>query len=58
MFVHVVHTVQETAALLKISSKTVYKLVHDGELNAVRVRGQIRITAQALDEYLKGGNHA
>lgn len=50
-----VYTVAEIARILKISEKTAYKLIQDQELPHVRVRGQIRITAMALDFYLQGG---
>lgn len=50
-----VYTVAEIARILKISEKTVYRLIRDQELPYIRVRGQIRITAIALDCYLQGG---
>lgn len=50
-----VYTVQEVANLLKVSIKTVYNLVRDGDLASIRVRGQIRITSLALDEYISRG---
>ena len=50
-----VYTVAEIARILKISEKTVYRLIRDQELPYIRVRGQIRITAMALDVYLQGG---
>ena len=50
-----VYTAREVAALLRVSSKTVYNLIHDGDLEAIWVRGQIRITSQALERYLEGG---
>lgn len=53
-----VYTAHEVAKLLKVSDKTLYRLIQSGGLPVIWVRGQIRITAQALDEYLKGGNHA
>lgn len=53
-----VYTAHEVAKLLKVSDKTLYRVIQAGELPVIWVRGQIRITAQALDEYLKGGNHA
>jgi excisionase family DNA binding protein len=52
-----VYTVQEIAAILRVSKKTVYKLVHDGQLQFLRVRGQIRITSKALEQFLEGGRH-
>ena len=50
-----VYTVQEIASILRVSKKTVYKLVHDGQLQFLRVRGQIRITSKALEQFLEGG---
>lgn len=50
-----VYTIAEIARILKISEKTAYKLIRDQELPYIRVRGQIRITAIALDCYLQGG---
>lgn len=52
-----VYTVAEIAQILKISEKTAYKLIRDQELPCIRVRGQIRIAAMALDIYLKGGQN-
>ena len=51
-----VYTVKEVAVLMKVSNKTVYKMIHDDTLHGIRVRGQIRITLQALQNYLEGGN--
>ena len=50
-----VYTIAEIARILKISEKTAYKLIRDQEIPYIRVRGQIRITAKALDIYLQGG---
>ena len=50
-----VYTVSEVAEVLKVSTKTVYNMIHDDQLFAIRVRGQIRITSYALDEYLSRG---
>lgn len=52
-----VYTVAEIAAVLRVSTKTVYKLVQDQELPHIRIRGQIRITSYALENYLRGDNH-
>lgn len=49
-----VYTVSEMAKILKISEKTAYRLIQDQEIPHIRVRGQIRITAKALDNYLQG----
>lgn len=52
-----VYTVADVAEILRVSRKTIYNLIRDDNLAVVRVRGQIRITSRALDEYLtKGGD--
>ena len=52
-----VYTVPEIAQILRISTKTTYQLIKEGDLPAIRVRGQIRITSEALAEYMKGGKN-
>lgn len=54
---HKVYTVTEVADILKVSNKTVYNIIHAGDLHAVWVRGQVRITSQALEHFLEGGQH-
>lgn len=51
-----VYTVTEVADILEVSTKTVYKMIQSGEIPALRVRGQIRITHTALQNYLDGGS--
>ncbi len=51
-----VYTTREIATILRVSNKTVYKIIHDGDLEAIWVRGQIRITSQALQRYIGGPN--
>lgn len=50
-----VYTISQLAEILQVSNKTAYRLVKDKEIQAVRVRGQIRIPSRALEEYLEGG---
>lgn len=50
-----VYTVDEVAARLKVSAKTVYTLIHEQQLQYIRVRGRIRIPAKALEDYIEGG---
>ena len=45
-------TVAEVAALMRVSKMTVYRLVHSGELPAVRVGRSFRGHAKAVHEYL------
>lgn len=46
-------TVAEVAALMRVSKMTVYRLVHSGELPAVRVGRSFRVHAKAVHEYLE-----
>jgi excisionase family DNA binding protein len=47
-------TVAEVATLMRVSKMTVYRLVHSGELPAVRVGRSFRVPEQAVQEYLRG----
>jgi excisionase family DNA binding protein len=46
-------TVAEVAALMRVSKMTVYRLVHAGDLTAVRVGRSFRVPEQAVHEYLR-----
>jgi excisionase family DNA binding protein len=46
-------TVAEVAALMRVSKMTVYRLVHSGELNAVRVGRSFRVPEKAVHDYLR-----
>jgi excisionase family DNA binding protein len=46
-------TVAEVAAVMRVSKMTVYRLVHNGELPAVRVGRSFRVAEHDVDEYLK-----
>jgi excisionase family DNA binding protein len=46
-------TVAEVASLMRVSKMTVYRLVHSGELPAVRVGRSFRVPESAVHEYLK-----
>lgn len=46
-------TVAEVAALMRVSKMTVYRLVHSGELPAVRVGRSFRVHAKAVHDYLE-----
>ena len=57
-------TIFEVAAILRVSKHTVYRLVHDGDLEAIRVGRSFRIPQHAIsairransgDEYPRGG---
>jgi excisionase family DNA binding protein len=45
-------TVAEVAAMMRVSKMTVYRLVHGGELSAVRVGRSFRVPAPAVRAYL------
>lgn len=47
-------TVAEVAAVMRVSKMTVYRLVHSGEMPAVRVGRSFRVPEQAVHEYLRG----
>lgn len=47
-------TVAEVASLMRVSKMTVYRLVHSGELPAVRVGKSFRVPEKAVHEYLEG----
>ena len=46
-------TVAEVAAVMRVSKMTVYRLVHNGELPAVRVGRSFRVPEQAVQDYLR-----
>src|SRR4029077_13725494 len=46
-------TVAEVAQLMRVSRMTVYRLVHSGELPAVRVGRSFRGRGRAVHEYLR-----
>ena len=46
-------TVAEVAGLMRVSKMTVYRLVHSGELTAVRVGRSYRVPEQAVHDYLR-----
>ncbi len=46
-------TVAEVASVMRVSKMTVYRLVHGGELPAVRVGRSFRVPEQAVHDYLR-----
>jgi excisionase family DNA binding protein len=46
-------TVAEVASLMRVSKMTVYRLVHSGELPAIRVGRSFRVPESAVHDYLK-----
>jgi excisionase family DNA binding protein len=47
-----VYTVEETAEILKVSHKTVYRLVDRNYLHATKALRHLRITKKSLDQFL------
>ena len=46
-------TVAEVADLMRVSKMTVYRLVHSGDLSAVRVGRSFRVPEHAVHTYLR-----
>ena len=46
-------TVAEVAATMRVSKMTVYRMVHSGNLPALRVGRSFRVPEQAVDDYLR-----
>lgn len=50
-----VYTVYDVAEILQVSTKTIYRIIQAGDIRVIWVRGQIRITEEALNSYLQRG---
>jgi excisionase family DNA binding protein len=46
-------TVAEVAGLMRVSRMTVYRLVHAGQLPAIRVGKSFRVPERAVHDYLR-----
>ena len=46
-------TVAEVALIMRVSKMTIYRLVHTGELEAIRVGRSFRIPEAAVNQYLR-----
>nr|WP_028474760.1 helix-turn-helix domain-containing protein [Nocardioides alkalitolerans] len=46
-------TVAEVAAVMRVSKMTVYRMLHDGTLPAVRVGRSFRVKQEDVDEFLR-----
>jgi excisionase family DNA binding protein len=46
--------VEEVAELLRVSKMSVYRMIHGGQLEAVRFGRNFRVPERAVDDYLKG----
>lgn len=45
-------TVAEVATMMRVSKMTVYRLVHSGELPAIRVGKSFRVPRAVIEKYL------
>lgn len=45
-------TVAEVASIMRVSKMTVYRMVHNGDLPAVRVGRSFRVPEDAVHDYL------
>ncbi|WP_268927970.1 helix-turn-helix domain-containing protein [Nakamurella leprariae] len=50
-------TVSEVARLMRVSPMTVYRMVHAGELPALRVKRSYRVPERAVHAYLQSAFH-
>lgn len=46
-------TIAEVAAMMRVSKMTVYRLVHNGDLPALRVGRSFRVTEKDVHAYLQ-----
>ena len=46
-------TVAEVASIMRVSKMTVYRMVHAGELPAIRVGRSFRVPEDAVHKYLR-----
>ena len=46
------YTVTEVAKMLKVNRNFVYKIINDGELEAVKI-GSIKVRKEALNQYIQ-----
>ena len=45
-------TIEEVARILKVSMQTVRRMIDEGELKAIKIRGQWRIKREDLQDYI------
>ncbi|MDY6049362.1 MAG: helix-turn-helix domain-containing protein [Corynebacterium sp.] len=50
-------TIAEVADIMRVSKMTVYRLVHGGELPAVRVGRSFRVSEAAVEGYLRSSEY-
>ncbi|MDR1118010.1 MAG: helix-turn-helix domain-containing protein [Bifidobacteriaceae bacterium] len=50
-------TVSEVASTLRVSDMTIYRLISNGEIRALKVGRSYRIPADALEDWLADGSN-
>lgn len=55
MIVMNLFTVKEVAKMLRLTEKTVYKMIKTGAISSVKIGGALRITQEAVDRILERG---
>jgi excisionase family DNA binding protein len=51
-------TIYEIAVLMRISKMSAYRLIHSGELEAIRVGRSYRVPEQAVISYMRGAAYS
>jgi excisionase family DNA binding protein len=51
-------TIRETAARLRVSERTVYRLIRDRKLRLTKVRGSSFVKDAEVDRYLRAADRA
>lgn len=51
----IIYTLQETAAILRVTERTVYTYIYQKKLKATKACGTWRITGQAIQDFLDSG---
>lgn len=49
------HTVKEVADMLRVHTRTVYRLILDGHLKAIKIGTQWRVPESAMMEFIESG---
>ncbi|MFW5837114.1 MAG: helix-turn-helix domain-containing protein [Desulfovibrionaceae bacterium] len=52
------YTIQEVADILRVHPRTIYRLIRDADLRAIKVGSQWRIAESALFEFFDKGGQA
>ncbi len=48
------YTVREVADILRVTPRTVWRMISSGELQAFKVRGDYRVRRQVLEDLMQG----